>query len=296
MKEENHMSLVKFEIFSKIAEVGSFTKAADSLQLTQSAVSHAITSLEKEFELTLINRNKTGVTLTNAGEHLLFTIRKVLHYNEKVYQEAASLNGLSKGTIKIGIFTSVSMKWLPDILKIMEAKYPAIHIELREGDYFEIEQWLLSGEIDCGFVNITQSNQFDIIPLKNDPLLCIVSNQSELYNKPVVTFEDLEKVDFIMPSYGGSHDVKRLFEAYNVQPNIRFELMEETAIMSMISHHLGISILPELVLDSIPKQLRAIPLEVNSYRSIGLATRYNLSPAGQKFAEVTKDWLSGKEQ
>ncbi|KYG26749.1 LysR family transcriptional regulator [Priestia endophytica] len=290
------MSLVKFEIFSKIAEVGSFTKAADSLQLTQSAVSHAITSLEKEFELTLINRNKTGVTLTNAGEHLLFTIRKVLHYNEKVYQEAASLNGLSKGTIKIGIFTSVSMKWLPDILKIMEAKYPAIHIELREGDYFEIEQWLLSGEIDCGFVNITQSNQFDIIPLKNDPLLCIVSNQSELYNKPVVTFEDLEKVDFIMPSYGGSHDVKRLFEAYNVQPNIRFELMEETAIMSMISHHLGISILPELVLDSIPKQLRAIPLEVNSYRSIGLATRYNLSPAGQKFAEVTKDWLSGKEQ
>ncbi|KAB2492896.1 LysR family transcriptional regulator [Priestia endophytica] len=290
------MSLVKFEIFSKIAEVGSFTKAADSLQLTQSAVSHAITSLEKEFELTLINRNKTGVTLTNAGEHLLFTIRKVLHYNEKVYQEAASLNGLSKGTIKIGIFTSVSMKWLPDIIKIMEAKYPAIHIELREGDYFEIEQWLLSGEIDCGFVNITQSNQFDIIPLKNDPLLCIVSNQSELYNKPVVTFEDLEKVDFIMPSYGGSHDVKRLFEAYNVQPNIRFELMEETAIMSMISHHLGISILPELVLDSIPKQLRAIPLEVNSYRSIGLATRYNLSPAGQKFAEVTKDWLSGKEQ
>ncbi|MGK9183818.1 LysR family transcriptional regulator [Priestia filamentosa] len=290
------MSLVKFEIFSKIAEVGSFTKAADSLQLTQSAVSHAITSLEKEFELTLINRNKTGVTLTNAGEHLLFTIRKVLHYNEKVYQEAASLNGLSKGMIKIGIFTSVSMKWLPDIIKIMEAKYPAIHIELKEGDYFEIEQWLLSGEIDCGFVNITQSNQFDIMPLKNDPLLCIVSNQSELYNKPVVTFEDLKKVDFIMPSYGGSHDVKRLFEAYNVQPNIRFELMEETAIMSMISHHLGISILPEMVLDSLPKQLRAIPLEVNSYRSIGLATRYNLSPAGRKFAEVTKDWLSDKEQ
>lgn len=290
------MSLVKFEIFSKIAEVGSFTKAADSLQLTQSAVSHAITSLEKEFELTLINRNKTGVTLTNAGEHLLFTIRKVLHYNEKVYQEAASLNGLSKGTIKIGIFTSVSMKWLPDIIKIMEAKYPAIHIELKEGDYFEIEQWLLNGEIDCGFVNITQSNQFDIIPLKNDPLLCIVSNQSQLYNKPVVTFEDLEKVDFIMPSYGGSHDVKRLFEAYNVQPNIRFELMEETAIMSMISYHLGISILPEMVLDSLPKQLRAIPLEVNSYRSIGLATRYNLSPAGRKFAEVTKGWLSGKEQ
>lgn len=286
------MSLVKFDIFNKVAEVKSFTKAADSLGLTQSAVSHAITNLEAEFGFLLVNRNRSGITLTNEGLTILVTIRKVLHYHEKVQQEAASITGVTKGTIKIGVFTSVSTSWLPEIIKLMQVKYPNIQIKLKEGDYFEIEQWLLNGEIDCGFINTMDSSQFDIIPLRRDRLLCIVSNKSALYNQSVVSLKELEKEPFIMPSYGGYHDVKLIFEENYIRPNIRFELMEESAIISMVAHHLGISILPEMVLQSIPSQLRTIPLEIDSYRSIGLATRYNLSPAAKKFAEITKSWLS----
>ncbi|WP_307893182.1 LysR family transcriptional regulator [Bacillus swezeyi] len=282
------MSLVKFEVLNKVAEVKSFTKAADFLGLTQSAVSHAITSLETEFGFLLVNRNRSGITLTNEGEQLLLPIRKVLHYYEEVQQEAASIVGLTKGLIKVGVFKSVSISWLPEIIKFMQSKYPDIRIELIEGDYYEIEQWLLNGLIDCGFMNISHSNQFDIIPLKKDRLLCVVSDQSNLYNHSTITFEELEKEQFIMPAYGGYHDVKRIFEQNKVKPNIRFELMEESSILSMVAHHIGISILPEMVLQSLSQQLRAIPLEADSYRSIGLATRYNLSPAGKKFAEATK--------
>ncbi|MBP1081632.1 DNA-binding transcriptional LysR family regulator [Bacillus capparidis] len=174
------MSIIKYEILNKVAEVNSFTKAADLLGLTQSAVSHAIHSLEKEFGFALVNRNRSGITLTNEGDTMLLTIRKVLHFNEKVQQEAANIVGLTKGTIRIGIFTSVSTNWLPNIVKLMEAKYPDIRIELLEGDYIEIEQWLLSGEIDCGFINVSHSNQFDVIPLTKDRLLCIVSSESNI--------------------------------------------------------------------------------------------------------------------
>ncbi|MCR8926018.1 LysR family transcriptional regulator [Priestia megaterium] len=285
------MSLVKYEILNKVAEVRSFTKAADALALTQSAVSHAITNLETEFGFPLVNRNRSGITLTTEGEAMLLAIRKVLQENEKVHQEAASLLGLAKGTIKIGIFKSVSTKWLPEIIQLMEKNYPEIQIQLKEGDYLEIEQWLLSGEIDCGFINITHSSQFHIISLKKDPLLCVVSNQSALYHQKTVSFKDLEKEPFIMPTYGGYHDIKQLFEEQGVQPEIRFELMDESAILSMITHHLGISILPEMLLDAIPQGLRAIPFQVDSYRSIGLATRYHLSPAAKKFAETTQAWL-----
>ncbi|QTL47881.1 LysR family transcriptional regulator [Priestia aryabhattai] len=290
------MSLVKYEILNKVAEVKSFTKAADVLALTQSAVSHAITNLESEFGFLLVNRNRSGITLTTEGETMLLAIRKVLQENEKVHQEAASLLGLAKGTIKIGIFKSVSTKWLPEIIRLMEKSYPAIQIQLKEGDYLEIEQWLLSGEIDCGFINITHSNQFHIISLKKDRLLCVVSNQSALYHQKNVSFEDLEKEPFIMPTYGGYHDIKQLFEEQGVQPEIRFELMDESAILSMITHHLGISILPEMLLDSIPQELRAIPFQVDSYRSIGLATRYHLSPAAKKFAEATQAWLQNSDK
>lgn len=290
------MSLVKYEILNKVAEVRSFTKAADALALTQSAVSHAITNLETEFGFPLVNRNRSGITLTTEGEAMLLAIRKVLQENEKVHQEAASLLGLAKGTIKIGIFKSVSTKWLPEIIQLMEKNYPEIQIQLKEGDYLEIEQWLLSGEIDCGFINITHSSQFHIISLKKDPLLCVVSNQSALYHQKTVSFKDLEKEPFIMPTYGGYHDIKQLFEEQRVQPEIRFELMDESAILSMITHHLGISILPEMLLDAIPQGLRAIPFQVDSYRSIGLATRYHLSPAAKKFAETTQAWLQDSDK
>ncbi|WP_394531978.1 LysR family transcriptional regulator [Priestia aryabhattai] len=290
------MSLVKYEILNKVAELQSFTKAADAMALTQSAVSHAITNLETEFGFPLVNRNRAGITLTTEGETMLLAIRKVLQENEKVHQEAASLLGLAKGTIKIGIFKSVSTKWLPEIIQLMEKNYPEIQIQLKEGDYLEIEQWLLSGEIDCGFINITHSSQFHIISLKKDPLLCVVSNQSALYHQKNVSFKDLEKEPFIMPTYGGYHDIKQLFEEQGVQPEIRFELMDESAILSMITYHLGISILPEMLLDSIPQELRAIPFQVDSYRSIGLATRYHLSPAAKKFAETTQAWLQDSDK
>ncbi|MDG0029651.1 LysR family transcriptional regulator [Priestia sp. Y58] len=290
------MSLVKYEILNKVAELQSFTKAADALALTQSAVSHAITNLESEFGFSLVNRNRGGITLTTEGETMLLAIRKVLQENEKVHQEAASLLGLAKGTIKIGIFKSVSTKWLPEIIQLMEKSYPAIQIQLKEGDYLEIEQWLLSGEIDCGFINITHSSQFHIISLKKDRLLCVVSNQSALYHQKTVSFKDLEKEPFIMPTYGGYHDIKQLFEEHGIQPEIRFELMDESAILSMVTHHLGISILPEMLLDSIPQELRAIPFQVDSYRSIGLATRYHLSPAAKKFAETTQAWLQNSDK
>ncbi|MBQ4866343.1 LysR family transcriptional regulator [Priestia megaterium] len=290
------MSLVKYEILNKVAEVKSFTKAADALALTQSAVSHAITNLESEFGFLLVNRNRSGITLTTEGETMLLAIRKVLQENEKVHQEAASLLGLAKGTIKIGIFKSVSTKWLPEIIRLMEKNYPEIQIQLKEGDYLEIEQWLLSGEIDCGFINITHSSQFHIISLKKDRLLCVVSDQSALYHQKTVSFEDLEKEPFIMPTYGGYHDIKQLFEEHGIQPDIRFELMDESAILSMVTHHLGISILPEMLLDSIPQELRAIPFQIDSYRSIGLATRYHLSPAAKKFAETTQAWLQDSDK
>jgi len=283
-------------IFDILYDERNVTRAAARLFLTQSAVSHAITNLESEFGFLLVNRNRSGITLTTEGETMLLAIRKVLQENEKVHQEAASLLGLAKGTIKIGIFKSVSTKWLPEIIRLMEKNYPEIQIQLKEGDYLEIEQWLLSGEIDCGFINITHSSQFHIISLKKDRLLCVVSDQSALYHQKTVSFEDLEKEPFIMPTYGGYHDIKQLFEEHGIQPDIRFELMDESAILSMVTHHLGISILPEMLLDSIPQELRAIPFQVDSYRSIGLATRYHLSPAAKKFAETTQAWLQDSDK
>ncbi len=289
------MSLVKYEILSKVAEVQSFTKAAQILGLTQSAVSHAISSMEKEFGFNLIHRNRTGVTLTEDGSTMLIEMRKVLFAEEHLRQQAAKILGVAKGTVRIGLISTISTHWMPEIIHIMDSQYPGIRVELHEGDYYEIEQWLLNGEVDCGFLNQTSSKQFDFIPLKRDPLLCIVSSQSSLYHKEEIDLFDIQDMPFILLSYKGTNDVIKAFEKHNLRPNIRFQLYDEKGIISMVKHDIGISILPELAVSELPGNMKALPLKQESFRTIGLSTKQKLSPAAQKFVEVLKQWLEVAE-
>ncbi|MCL1694335.1 MULTISPECIES: LysR family transcriptional regulator [unclassified Lysinibacillus] len=288
------MSLVKYEILNKVAEVASFTKAADALGLTQSAVSHAVSSLEKEFGFALIHRSRAGVILTSEGDTMLRAMRHVLDAEELLQQEAAQILGVTRGKVRIGVISSISSNWMPEIVRIMDHQFPGIQVELREGDYYEIEQWLLSGEVDAGFLNGQQSKQFQFTELQQDPLLCIVSDKSPLYNKAEIDIVELENMPFIMTSYKGTNDVKVLLEQYHVKPNIRFELSEEVGIISMIAHHLGISILPKLVTYNLPPTIKAIPLKQGGYRTIGIAMKHQASPVTKQFAEILSSWL--KEQ
>ena len=290
------MSLVKYEILQTVAELQSFTKAAQQLVLTQSAISHAISSLEKEFGFPLIHRSRMGVKLTADGQTMLLSMRQVLHAEELLRQQAAHILGVTKGTVRIGLISSISTKWMPSIIRLMEQSYPGIKIELREGDYYEIERWLVSGEIDCGFLNRAISKQFQYIPLIKDPLMCIVSARSPLYNEQVIELKAIEKEHFIIPSYKGTNDVMTIFDKYQIQPNIRFELFDEKGIVSMVGHHLGISILPRLVLNGLlPNHVRAIPFKEETFRTIGLSTTYNISPAAEKFIEILNKWLRENE-
>ena len=267
------MSLVKYEILNKVAEVSS---------------------LEKECGFALIHRSRTGVTLTSEGQTMLRAMRNVLDADELLQQEAAHILGVTRGKLRIGVISSISSNWMPEIIRIMDNQFPGIQVELREGDYYEIEQWLQSGEVDAGFLNGQKSEQFQFIELVQDPLLCIVSDQSSLYNRSEIDITELEDMPFIMTSYRGTNDVKVILEQYHVKPNIRFELSEEVGIISMISHDLGITILPRLVINRLPSSLRAIPLKQGGYRTIGLAMKHQASPVTKKFAEILSVWL--KEQ
>lgn len=287
------MSLVKYEIFSKAAEVNSFTKTAEELGLTQSAVSHAITSLEKEFNFPLFIRNNSAIKLTQNGKDLLITIREILYYNDMLKQEINAINGLNKGTVKVGVFSSISTNWIPYIIKEMEEKYPYIEIQLIEGNYAEIEKWLLDSEIECGFVNnkSTSLHSFDIVELKTEPLLCVVSEQSPLHSNKHLSVEDIENAPFIMPAYQCFDDIQLFFKENNIEPNIRFENMNENSIFSMVENNLGISILPEMIIPKGLNSIKVIPLEIAQTRTIGLAIRTPISPAVKKFVEITENWI-----
>ncbi|RQW73850.1 LysR family transcriptional regulator [Lysinibacillus composti] len=290
------MSLAKYEIFSTVVELGSLTKAGDTLGLTQSAVSHAISSLESEWGFSILNRGRSGIQLTSNGERILKYIREILMWNEEMNQEIANINGLEVGTVRIGTISSVSIHWLPEIMKKFNEHYPSIEIKLMEGDYDDIEQWISMGLVDFGFLSLPTSHPFEVLSLKKDRMLCILSDEHPLAEQSEIRFDMIKDEPLIKSKKGSDNDLKRILKENKITPNIKFELTDDQAIISMVENGMGISILPEMVIHRVPNNVRKLKLEGDHYRTLGIAapSLKSLAPATNKFIDYLKAWLSVK--
>jgi len=288
-----NMTLAKFGILRTVVEAGSLTKAAETLNLTQSGVSHAIASLESEMGFPLLKRDRAGISLTDNGERILKYIREILHWDELLKQEAAAIKGIEVGTVRIGTFTSVSTLWLPGIIKQFQHLHPSIEIKLLEGNYTDIDQWILNGSVDFGFVSLPTSSPFDIIPLKKDRMLCILPKDHALCGQPKVRWQEIIDEPFIMPKVGCDNDVRRILKEQGITPNIKFEVADDHAIIAMVQNGIGISILPEMILFNKPGNICTPELEGDNYRSIGIATvsLIKSSPAAIRFIKCVKTWI-----
>ena len=143
------MNATKYQIFLKTVECGSFTKAAADLNFSQSGISHAINSLEEELGVTLLSRNRGGVTLTGDGRALLPQIQQLCTEYHRLAQQAADLRGMDAGLVKVASFSSVSAQWLPMILKAFSKQYPAIEFEIQTCDFYDqIEELIITGQAD----------------------------------------------------------------------------------------------------------------------------------------------------
>ena len=167
------MTLFSYEIFDAVARQGSFNKAAQQLHLTPSAISHAIAVMEAELGFTLFNRGKNGVTMTSYGASLYPSIRAVLNSDEALQQSIARLNGLEKGKVKLGAFNSICSGLLPSILKGFMAHYPQIEVEVYQGTYDDVKEWLRTGQVDIAFLSNNCREEFVLTELFHEPLLCI---------------------------------------------------------------------------------------------------------------------------
>ena len=178
------MSIQKYEIFLRTLEAGSVSRAARDLGLTQSAVSHALSSLEERFGFPLLQRSRSGVRLTEEGKRVLPSVRTILSAEMRLQETVASIHGLSTGTIRIGTFTSVAVHWLPSMLKGFQEEHPHIRFKLLNGDYHDVEQWLEEGAVDLGFVSLPTRAPGEVTPLMKDRLLVILPKDHPLSGLP----------------------------------------------------------------------------------------------------------------
>lgn len=286
------MTFTQLEIFALIAELKSFTATAEKLGISQSAVSHALKSLEQQWGINLISRSQSDIELTTTGQQLLTHVKELLSISDTLEKEVAAIHGLNEGTLRIGSFgASSSIYLLPEILESFRQRYPKIEIYIDEGE--EVAQWLLERRIEVGFL-IMPDERFDTFPLIEDRFVALIPNSYSLAQQLYIDPAQLENCPFIMTMAGSRHQVELILKNFNVKPDIKFYVSQILSIVSMVHNQLGISIVSDMVLT---KELLSLyphvvkrPFKPNLKRSIGLAVKNkkHMSPAAKAFIEVAQ--------
>ena len=287
------MANSKYRAFAKVAELGSITRAAGQLGYTQSGVSHLVATLEEDLGVGLLVRSKSGTTLTEEGKALLPYINRILEAEQDLKNKVLDIRGLSTGNLRIGTFSSVAIHWLPGLLSGFKARYPGVEISVVNGDYAQVEGALLQGSVDCGFVTSPSRKEFSVQRLMRDRLLAVVPESSSLSGKETLEPRDLAEETFIVPAEGSDYQVGEFLARVGVPPRARLDINDDYAAVEMVRRQLGVTILPELMVQNLPLEgLCTIPL-TGSEREIGLAVRRDryLSPAVRAFLACAEEMI-----
>ena len=266
-------NLQKYIAFVKTVEAGSFTKAAETLNYSQSGISRMISDLEKDWGIALLERNKQGIRLTSDGTKMLPYARALCEEYFRLQMEVDELNGLQSGLIRIGTFSSAASQWLPSIITEFQKTYPNIDYELLLGDYTEIEDWILEGRVDCGFLPLPVNPSLKSIFLERDQLMAVLPVNHPYAQSETFPVKEIAHEPFILLEKGAKAEVTGILEQHGLKPHIRFTTWDDYAIMAMVESGLGISILTEMILKRCPYNIVAKSLDTPAYRDIALVFR-----------------------
>ena len=273
------MTLFSYEIFDAVARQGSFNKAAQQLHLTPSAISHAIAVMEEELGFALFNRGKNGVSMTSYGASLYPSIRAVLNSDEALKQSIARLNGLEKGKVKLGAFNSVCASLLPGLLKSFAAQYPQIEIEVYQGTYDDVKEWLRTGQVDIAFLSSTCKEEFNLTELFREPLLCIVPQDWPEPQGGVMTPALMNGQSFVVQCDATDAEMRQFLKKYKISTERRCHVIDDQSNIAMVEAGLGISIMPQMLLRNCKAAVKVYPIEPEEYRVVGLAVQRPASMA-----------------
>lgn len=266
------MTLLTYQVFKTVAQVGTFHRAAEVLGLTPSAISHAISSMEDELGFAVLTRSKSGVTLTNYGELLLPYVNAVLNSDESLKQFIAETNGLKRGKVKLGVFSSVCTNWLPDIMKSFQQQYEEISIELFQGTYAEVADWIKNGIVDLGFLSVSSAKDIPIRPLYYDPLVCVMP-KGALTDGEQIGIAQMQKHQFVTQRDSTDADIQKFLKENNLKVQSNYHVVDDLSTVRLVEKGFGICLMPRLVMNDIPYEVQIHPILPPAGRIIGLAVQ-----------------------
>jgi LysR family nitrogen assimilation transcriptional regulator len=256
------MDLKQLEYFVRVAELGSFTRAALQLGVTQPALSKHLRLLEVELRQNLLTRNGRGAVPTDAGKRLLEHGRGILHQVALANEDLNSARGELSGRVSIGLPPSLSRLLTVPLTKAFQAELPLAKLRLTEGFSVLMLEGLRLGNLDMSLLyNPSISADLEQTLLHEEALVLISNTGSPVRPEPVevqskqsITLQATSRLPLILPSRPNAfrqmldHEMTRL----GVKPKIVMEVDGLNAILSLVAEGIGHAVLPSYTLAHYP--------------------------------------------
>ena len=284
------MTFAQLEIFAVLARMGSFSRAASVLGITQSGVSHAIKQLETELGVSLLQRDGATSTLTDVGSRLLVRANDILQQKEALQQEAHMERGIARGTLRIASFGATSsLRLLPQLMAPYQAAHPLVDVQIEEAVDSVVVQWLLERRVELGFV-VLPEERLDTLPLVADELVAVLPAAHPLAAKSALQASDFHGLPFIRTSAGSGPHIDQFLARAGAVPHTRFRLEQLSSMMGFVAQGDAVTIAARLALPEPPAGVVYRGLKPRRRRDIALAAlRFDkLSPAAQAFVALAR--------
>ncbi len=282
------MEMSQLRTFRAVAETLNFTRAAERLHLTQSAVSHQIKALEEELGEPLFIRAKRGVKLSQAGKIALEYVERILDETEALRERIAGKENSPAGRVRVAAATQAFVHLFAPLFESFMDSHPGVDLAFRTT--VSTEQTvadILNGAADVGFASLAvYSPNLQVTKLFEDELLLIIGSEHQLARKRVATAEDILREKLILFERGASirRATDQFFDQVGVRPDLALESNDTYFIKRMVERGVGVSLLPAWAVrdEVIAGKLAQLPIAGHRLRrSVALVSlgRFQPSPA-----------------
>ena len=290
------MQIESLKVFCDLTETESFTKAAQINEVTQSAVSQQISSLERLFKALLIERSKKKFRLTREGQVLYDYSKQVIATYDALHSKLQEIKDIISGTIRIATIYSIGLHDLPPYLKKFLKSYPTVnvHVEYRRAN--QVYEDVLGNVVDMGLIAYPQKDsKLEIIPLHKDIMVLICHPQHPLAKSKSIRIKELTGQKFVSfdPDIPTRRATDKILREHGVSVQHVMEFDNIETVKRAVEIDAGLAIVPRAtVTQEITKQtLAEVRFEdVEMYRPLAVLYKKNkvLSPAMKQFITVLK--------
>ena len=285
------MDLRQLKYFVRVAELGSFTRAAIALDIAQPALSRQVRLLEVELRQNLLTRNGRGAVPTEAGKLLLAHGRGILHQVERAREELGRVRGSLVGRVAIGLPTSLARVLTVPLTRAFRQNMPEASISISEGLSIALQESLVNGRLDIAVLyNAKPSTETEIFPLLEEDLLLVQARPPGLQEEPgpgPISLKAVSLLPLIIPSRPNAIRMHVEAEMANIgcSPRIALEIDGVSAILDLVEDGAGCAVLSR---NAVTNSVRPSAFSVRTIQEPALRTKVSLATSSLRPTTLTQ--------